>query len=254
MGIHPNGGRGRLKPVPLRGPRPGPGRRTRDRVAPSVLEAGTGRDLAGVVVLAGGGSRRFEGDKISARLGPRTLLEHVLAGLPPGLPAVLVGELPRRLRVEVPDLVVTREQPPGGGPAAGLAAGCAALPPAVRSVLVLGGDQPFCGGAGPRLLAALNRPPAEEPARKRAAKPAGPGPAKRPQAALGIDPDGRQQFLLAAYRVRPLRRALGELPDGRRMRDVVADLRVVHVPVTAREALDVDTREDLECARRLLGG
>ncbi|WP_345714104.1 NTP transferase domain-containing protein, partial [Kineococcus glutinatus] len=47
-----------------------------------------------VVVLAGGAGRRFAGagpDKVAAPLDGRSLLDHLLAGLPPQLPVVVVG-------------------------------------------------------------------------------------------------------------------------------------------------------------------
>jgi molybdopterin-guanine dinucleotide biosynthesis protein A len=156
------------------------------------------------------------------------------------MPVVVVG----------PEPATVREAPPGGGPAAGLAAGLAAAlgehstgPAAGRDphsgergdgpvVLALAGDHPFAGTAVPRLLSALAASDAE--------------------AALGVDPQGRRQYLLAAYRPAPLGRALGPAPAGRALRDVVAELRVTEVPVTDTEALDVDTAEDLDRARRLL--
>jgi molybdopterin-guanine dinucleotide biosynthesis protein A len=174
------------------------------------------------VVLAGGTSRRFGGgDKTRAALGTTTVTGTLLAGLaelPGGIPAVVAG----------PEA--------GGGPAAALATALATLaePPAGPDVVVaLAGDLPFAAGAVPRLLATL----------------AGDAGA---DAALGADPDGRRQYLLAAYRAGPLRRALGPDAAGRSMRSVVAGLRVAEVPVTAAEALDVDTAEDLERARDLL--
>ena len=194
------------------------------------------------MVLAGGGARRFGGgDKTAARVGHRTVLEHLVSGLPAGLPVAVVGP---GTGGRAPELVAgrpvlrTREQPPGGGPTAGLAAGLAALPESLPAVVVLGGDQPFAAGCVQRLLRELDRTDAD---------------GRRPEVAAGVDPDGHRQPLVAAYRVDPLRRALAEAaPAGRRMRDVLAGLRVVDVPVTAREALDVDTVADLERARGLL--
>lgn len=187
------------------------------------------------IVLAGGTSRRFGGtDKTKARLGTSTVLDALIGSLPSGMPVVVVGPAP----------ATVREVPPGGGPAAGLAAGLVAglvaglaassTPEALShsAVLALAGDHPYAGTAVPRLLAALAESGAE--------------------AALGVDPQGRRQYLLAAYRPAALRRALGPAPAGRALRDVVAGLQVVEVPVTDVEALDVDTAEDLERARRLL--
>lgn len=168
------------------------------------------------VVLAGGTSRRFGGgDKTAAALGGTTVTGALVASLG-ALPVVVVG----------PEA--------GGGPAAALAAGLARSAGDADVVVALAGDLPFAGTAVPRLVAALRAAPGDV------------------DAALGVDPGGRRQFLLAAYRAAPLRTALGAgagASAGRSMRSVVAALRVAEVPVTATEALDVDTADDLERAR-----
>ena len=68
------------------------------------------------------------------------------------------------------------------------------------------------------------------------------------------DSGGRDQPLLAAYRLPALDSALAAMGDvrGGRLRDLVAHLRLARVPVGASEALDLDTPEDLDVARRLL--
>ena len=76
-----------------------------------------------VVVLAGGTSRRFGSDKLAAPLGGSTVLDTVLGSLPPEWPVVVVGP-PRECRRPV---TWTREDPPGGGPLAGVAAGVDAV-------------------------------------------------------------------------------------------------------------------------------
>jgi len=176
------------------------------------------------VVLAGGTSRRFGGgDKTAAALGGTTVTGALVASLG-ALPVVVVG----------PEA--------GGGPAAALAAGLGRPDAAGADVVVaLAGDLPFAGTAVTRLVAALRVAPDDV------------------DAALGVDPGGRRQFLLAAYRAAPLLAALGG-PDpaaaparDRSMRSVVAGLRVAEVPVTATEALDVDTADDLARARELAG-
>src|SRR4249919_726153 len=108
--------RGRFGRKARPGPAGGPGSarlRETDPVAiPTRPAAGLGTACA--VVLAGGAARRFGADKTAARLGPSTVLEHVLAGLPPDLPVVVVG--PRRPLGRAA-LHWTLEAPPGGGPA-----------------------------------------------------------------------------------------------------------------------------------------
>jgi molybdenum cofactor guanylyltransferase len=207
------------------------------------------------VVLAGGSSRRWAGrDKTAATLAGRTVLEHAVAAVVPGAAELVVvapQDHPARpavwdvaLTVGCP-LAWTREDPPGGGPLAGLAAGLASLsalggllgPPEV--VVVVAGDLPFARTACPRLVAALTTE--------------GPQPA---DAALGVDPEGHRQPLLAAYRTAALRQRFvaADLEDlaGRALRDLLAGLVVREVPVTAVEALDLDNPQDAKTAERLL--
>ena len=106
-----------------------------------------------VVVLAGGASRRFGSDKLAADLDGRPLLDVTLASVPAGLPVLVVGpERPVRRAVRF-----VREEPPGGGPAAGLVAGLsAALAAGADRVVTLPGDAPWAGSAVPVLLEALD--------------------------------------------------------------------------------------------------
>jgi CTP:molybdopterin cytidylyltransferase MocA len=67
--------------------------------------------------------------------------------------------------------------------------------------------------------------------------------------AVGVDADGRDQPLLGVYRAGPLRHAVGPVPHGARVRDVVARLALARTPVPTSAALDVDTPEDLQRAR-----
>ncbi|MEH3076619.1 MAG: NTP transferase domain-containing protein [Quadrisphaera sp.] len=202
----------------------------------------------GVVVPAGGRGSRLGGvDKPALDLGGRGLLEHLLDGLPAGVPVALVGP-PRPLALVVDRPVLRcREEPPGGGPAAALAAGVATLLagalPAARGdglaqdgldvVVVLPGDAPHAAAAVPALLSALSRSPGAE-------------------AAVAVDAGGRRQVLVAAHRagalagrVAELGRELGlaGLPAARLLPP--AD-RLVEVAVEADVLADVDSPGDLE--------
>src|SRR5881409_3827494 len=78
-----------------------------------------------VVVLAGGGSRRLGRDKLAEDLDGRPVLRALLDGVravAPDAEVVVVGPPGRA----VAGAIVVREDPPGGGPVAGLAAGLAA--------------------------------------------------------------------------------------------------------------------------------
>ena len=210
-----------------------------------------------MVVLAGGESRRWAGrDKTAVLLGAVPVLEHAVRGLasaagagPGDVVVVAPAEHPVRPRLALdPSLLATepghgpatepargvqwvREEPPGGGPVAGLAAGVGVLPPAVTLVVVGAGDAPFAGEAVPLLLDALD---------------------EGLDGAIGVDADGRDQPLLAVYRLSPLRAARPASPAGASLRELVGRLRLARVPVGLRAALDLDTPDDLATAERLL--
>lgn len=181
-----------------------------------------------VVVLSGGTACRLGGvDKTALDVGGRPVLHRLLDDLRPW-PTVVVGPA----RGIAADVLRTREQPPGGGPLAGVAAGAAAGRTAhtdIDVLVVLAGDQPFAGAAVPALLAALDDPQAD--------------------AALAAGPDGRPQPLLAAYRWTAVGARLGGDVRDRPARDLLTDLRTVVVEVDATTALDVDDAADLAAAR-----
>jgi molybdenum cofactor guanylyltransferase len=183
---------------------------------------------AAVVVLTGGTSRRMGGvDKTALDVGGHPVLDRLLTELGDA-PVVVVGD-PR----DVPRTVLwAREDPPGGGPFAGVAAGVTAAVaayPATQVVVVVAGDQPFAGGAVPSLRTALGRCDAD--------------------AAVATGPDGRPQPLLAAYRLAAVRDRLDDAPHGRPARHLLTGLRTVPVRVDARATLDVDDPTDLAVAR-----
>ena len=104
------------------------------------------------IVLAGGESRRFGADKLSADLDGRTLLERVVAALPPDAAVYVVGP-PRPLGRPVTWL---REEPAGGGPAAAMVAGLkAALDGGATLFAILPGDAPDAARAADRLVGRL---------------------------------------------------------------------------------------------------
>jgi molybdopterin-guanine dinucleotide biosynthesis protein A len=190
---------------------------------------GTPDPRVGVIIPAGGTAHRLAGiDKPALAVGGRTILERLVADLQP-LPVAVVG--PRPDGAEWPGVVWCREDPPGGGPAAAVAAGLARLE-GCDVVVAIAGDQPFAASAVPRLLRALALDPTAE-------------------VALGVDGESRDQPLLAAYRADPLRARLSGPVDGLPMRHLTTGLRIVRVPLSAPEALDVDDAADLAEARRI---
>ena len=184
-------------------------------------------DRYDAVVLAGGSARRLGGlDKPGLDVAGRTLLDRVLAAVEGAARLVVVG--PRRTTSA--DVVWCREDPPGGGPVAALAAGLAEV--SADRVVVLAGDLPF-----------LTRPVVEQLLQ-----------AIEGDGAVAVDDDGRDQLLVGAWRTDALRRALPSHPDGASLRGVVQALDVtrVRLPTVAGAPapwFDCDTDEDLATAR-----
>ena len=180
----------------------------------------TGVDVT-VVVLAGGTSRRFGSDKLAAPLAGSTVLDSVLGSLPPDWPVVVVGP-PR----ECHRLVTwTREDPAGGGPLAGVAAGVATV--ATELVGVVAGDMPYAGPALVTLVTALRTAPQEV------------------GAVVAVDAHDVANPLLAAYRTASVREVL---PSRSANRPAKLLLAVPHleVEVSGRAGRDVDTPADLD--------
>jgi molybdopterin-guanine dinucleotide biosynthesis protein A len=183
------------------------------------------------VVLAGGGGVRLGGvDKASIELDGESLLERALAATSAAEEAVVVG-------TQVPTsrpVTWTREDPPGGGPAAGLLAGLDALHSPPQMVVVLAVDMPRVTAATvSRLVDVLS------------------GDAAADGACL-VDDARRRQPLAAVYRYAALVGARPADPDaehGLPIRRLVAALRLTDVPSRGAEARDVDTWEDLRDLR-----
>ncbi|HSI94059.1 MAG TPA: NTP transferase domain-containing protein [Jiangellaceae bacterium] len=173
------------------------------------------------VVLAGGRGRRLGGvDKPSLVVAGRTLLDTALDACAEARATVVVG--PRRPTKRPVDW--TREEPPGGGPLAALAAGVRALPPDAPLVVVVAADLPaVSAGAVRGLVEVVDR-----------------------DGAVAVDTAGRIQPLLAAYRTDALRQALAAVgdPHGRPMHDLVETLSLTRVP-TPDATDDIDTPGDL---------
>jgi len=182
------------------------------------------------IVLAGGRARRLGGAaKPQLTVGGRTLLDAAVAAVAGAGRIVVVG----------PEQPVTgsvtwrREDPPGGGPVAALAAGLPATTAPV--VVVLAGDLPAIAPAVPHLIAAL--PP--------------------DGAAVLTDGEGRANYLAAAWRRSTLVAALAVVGPaaGAPMRAVIAAApRVVPVPDAGGWGRDCDTWDELARARAASGG
>lgn len=188
------------------------------------------------VVLSGGKGRRFGADKTAVRLAGSSLLDRAVSALAAARRVVVVG--PRDpAPVSGPVVVRVREDPPGGGPGAAIAAGLAEVSAPV--VVVLAADLPFVD-AGPvaSLVAALEEA------------------AGSVDGVVPLDADGRSQPLLAAYRTDALRRAVACQDElaGLSLRRLLAGLSLVNPRELAGSGTlaDVDTPEDLTRARMTL--
>lgn len=189
------------------------------------------------VVLAGGAARRLGGaDKPGVRVGGRPLLDRVLAACAGATTTVVVAEP----RATARPVRWAREDPPGGGPLAGLDAGLRGT--TAEHVVVLSADLPFLDeGTVRRLLSALRTGDAVE------------GPA-RPEGVLLTDPGGRDQPLVAAYGAGALRRELAALAaehgglTGLPLRRLTTALHLTRIsdPVAS---FDCDTWDDIAAAR-----
>ena len=183
------------------------------------------------VVLAGGRAARMGGQpKPQLEVGGRSMLGTVLDAVAGAAERVVVGPpqpVPAGVRL-------VREQPPGGGPVPALAAGLAAVQADV--VVLLAGDLPF-------LTAAL-----VEGLRARLVR----------DGVLVVDPAGRDQLLLGAWRLPALRAAAATVTGPAPLRAVLGRLVVDRWAPPAEPGVpapwtDCDTPAELARARAAAG-
>lgn len=189
--------------------------------------------LAAVILSGGSGVRLGGVDKASIEIDGLTLLEHALTSTAAAQEVVVVGpELPTTRPV-----TWTREEPHGGGPAAGLLAGIDALVERPGLVCVLAVDMPrFSARTLDRLVDVLG------------------AESEDTDAVCLVDDENRKQWLAAVYRYDALVAARPEdrsAEHGLSIRRLMLPLRIVAVPAVADEARDVDTWADLRDLREL---
>lgn len=204
------------------------------------------------IILAGGRGSRLQGvDKGGLRVGGRTLLDLVSDAAREARRVVVVGDGP------VPDgVLLTREEPAFGGPAAALVAGLRALrmPPAPPNdsaaplVLVLACDLPGAAAGVELLLESATGLEGDEARRS-----AGDGiPIGRGEQTIDgwclADADGRLQWLFGLYRASALERAAAALgdPTDRSMGSLLDGLELVAVSAPACVTMDIDTPQDAQ--------
>jgi molybdopterin-guanine dinucleotide biosynthesis protein A len=188
------------------------------------------------VVLAGGRSQRLGGEpKAALRFRGRTLLDIALDSLRPTRRVIVVGD-PATLGELPATVIAIREDPPFGGPAAGLGAGLGALAhlggESAEFTMVIGCDMPLIGRATGQLLLAL---------RERM----GSGDDAEADGVIGMA-NGQLQPLAAVYRTSALQAALDSLGplDGQSLRAITRQLQLVEVPLHDGSTDDVDTWDD----------
>ena len=192
------------------------------------------------VVLAGGLARRLDGaDKPALEIGGVTLLDRVLEACAGAREVVCVG--PRRDTRR--PVRWTREDPPGSGPVAALAAGLAGAGSpdpgeAARHVVVLAADLPFLDA---EIVHSLWTAAAGH------------------DGAVLVDEQGREQWLAACYardrlaaRITRLAAENGGGAAGLSLRRLLSGADLARVPDPGRGSLDCDTWEDVEHVRRLV--
>ncbi|MEU4364825.1 NTP transferase domain-containing protein [Promicromonospora sp. NPDC023987] len=194
-------------------------------------------DVAGVaydaVVLAGGRAARLGGaSKAGLVVDGARLLDRALEASTRARAVVVVGppelaeSLPGPAAGEPgPRLVLTQEDPPFGGPVAGVAAGLRAVPASSAPwVLLLAVDVPHAAEAIGFLERTVSREPVD---------------------GAYLVRDGRPQWLVGLYRRAALDRVLGEIQvDGAAMRRLVGGLPCTEVPDPAGWSDDIDTPAD----------
>ena len=177
------------------------------------------------IVLAGGRARRLGGaSKPDVEVGGVALLDHALAAVAGAAHVVVVGPP----QVARPGIATVLEDPPDGGPVAGLAAGLDALPAdGPDIVVVLACDVPGAGRVLPALLAAAESTAAD--------------------GARMVGADGRPQHLVAVYRRASLRSALDRIGivHGAAMHRLVGGRVLVVGDVHQPQTADADTWADV---------
>ncbi|MGJ6980498.1 molybdenum cofactor guanylyltransferase [Aestuariimicrobium soli] len=178
------------------------------------------------IILAGGTSERMGTDKLALEIAGQTLLDRAVAAASSVAKTIVVAGTPRPLGTPEPVTFVL-ENPPLGGPLAGIAAALASLPAEVDEVLVLAGDL-----AHPdEVVALLTESPRPSTTTE-----------GRDGLAL-VDDESFVQYLAACYRRTALAAAIGSPDDARDrgVRRVLHTLDLATIPAPTSAVADLDT-------------
>lgn len=181
-----------------------------------------------LILLTGGTARRLGGiDKATVDIAGTTPLAVLLEALPADVRVIVAGDPVPTTR----PVTFCREDPPGSGPAAAVAATLTHIDADLVGLLAV--DMPWSVPVLRQAVDLLRT-------------------ADGSDAVVPVDAAGRRQLLCSAWHTAALRRsvaAAGDLTD-RPMRDLLAHVRVVELPVPEGDDLsDIDTPDDLDRAR-----
>lgn len=189
------------------------------------MDNASGSRLATIVVAGGHGTRMGGVDKASVSVHGMRLVDRLIAQLPIDTEFVVVS--PREL-----DLPTTSEEPPFGGPVAGIHAGYEYLTnrfPGIELMAILPVDAPDSPHILPRLVEAMEID-------------------AHADVALIKSEDGSLQNLCAVWRAEALAYALARLgnPRDKSVRKLLAHTtHILEVPGTGQER-DYDTRQEAD--------
>lgn len=178
-------------------------------------------DFAAIVLSGGKGSRLGGRDKASLVVEGTSLLEHALSATAQATETVVVGDETTTSRA----VMWAREEPAGGGPAAGLYAGLDALEESPALVSVIAVDMPRVTA---ETLTRLIRSLVSE------------------DGAVLVDAGGQIQPLCAVYKVAALQRVRPEVPHNRSMKSLLDSMTINRVDALSDESRDIDTPDDLD--------
>ncbi|GED99932.1 hypothetical protein nbrc107696_45190 [Gordonia spumicola] len=181
------------------------------------------------IILAGGRAARLGGvDKAGVEIAGRSLIDTVLAAVAGMDRVIAVGPE----TVARPGVRVVREDPPFGGPVAGIAAALHSVDD--DEVWLLACDLPRASF----IVSQLRDVPLDSF-----------------DGVILADADGRAQWLAGRYRTASLRTALADLSSERdaSMRALVGGLALRPVPDAANASFDVDTWDDVRLANGFRG-
>ena len=198
------------------------------------------RPLFGAILLAGGRASRVGGaQKPLFEVGGQTLLARAAAAVAHAGARPIVVAAPA-LDPSL-DVEWALEDPPFGGPVAGIVAALGRIElwvPEPEWTFVLACDLPRVDAAVARLSSDILLVPSDT------------------DGVCLADASSRPQWLTGAYRTAALRRAAGALPDAGRdasVRALLDDLAIAAIAAPDDLTADVDTWEDLDRARAAAG-